>query len=370
MNHSVNLLAAALRDPPSIARWSRADLTLLLQQARRANLLARLHTVLVGISVWPDLPEELRCHLESEFTYADAQARAIRWEVACIRDAVRETGVPVILLKGAAYVIADLPPAEGRIFSDVDILVPKEALGQVEQALFRRGWVTTHADPYDQRYYRQWMHELPPLRHVRRDTVLDVHHNILPETAAVHPDAAKIIAEAVAIGTDPGLKVLAPADMLLHSATHLFFDGELENGLRDLVDIDALLRLFSSRDPDFWDLVVARAAELDLSRPLFYALRYCSQILGTPVPASAIAAVRSGRPVAPVLSVMDGLFLRGLAPDHPSCDRPLTRAARWLLYARAHKLRMPLHLLIPHLVRKAIMRRFSPGPREAREEKA
>jgi len=67
---------------------------------------------------------------------------------------------------------------------------------------------------------------------------------------------------------------------------------------------------------------------------------------------------------------MDGLFLRGLAPDHPSCDRPLTRAARWLLYARAHKLRMPLHLLIPHLVRKAIMRRFSPGPREAREEKA
>lgn len=370
MSATDDLLTAALRDPPSIARWSRAELTLLLQQARRSNLLARLHTLLVGLPAWPALPEELRRHLESEYAYADAQARAIRWEVACIRDAVRETGVPVILLKGAAYVMANLPPAEGRIFSDVDILVPKETLGLVEQALFRHGWVTTHTDPYDQRYYRQWMHELPPLRHVRRDTVLDVHHNILPETAAAHPDAAKIIADAVPIGADRDLKVLAPADMLLHSATHLFFDGELENGLRDLVDIDALLRLFSSREADFWALVVARAAELDLSRPLFYALRYSRRILGTPVPGRLETAVRGGRPAAPVLKLMDGLFLRGLAPDHPSCDRPLSRAARWLLYARAHKLRMPFHLLIPHLVRKAIVRRFQPGPKAAGPENA
>jgi hypothetical protein len=26
------------------------------------------------------------------------------------------------------------------------------------------GWAATHHDAYDQRYYRQWMHELPPMQ--------------------------------------------------------------------------------------------------------------------------------------------------------------------------------------------------------------
>ena len=34
----------------------------------------------------------------------------------------------------------------------------------------------------------------------------------------------------------------------------------------------------------------------------------------------------------------------------------LTAAARWLLYVRAHYLRMPLHLLLPHLLRKSFHR--------------
>jgi hypothetical protein len=36
--------------------------------------------------------------------------------------------------------------------------------------------------------------------------------------------------------------------MVLHSATHLFYDGELNHGLRDLVDLDDLLRHFSGAD--------------------------------------------------------------------------------------------------------------------------
>ena len=34
------------------------------------------------------------------------------------------------------------------------------------------GWATTHHSPYDQRYYRTWMHELPPLRHAVRGSIL------------------------------------------------------------------------------------------------------------------------------------------------------------------------------------------------------
>ena len=45
------------------------------------------------------------------------------------------------------------------------------------------------SDPYDDAYYRRWMHELPPLIHRERDRMIDVHHTILPLTARITPDA-------------------------------------------------------------------------------------------------------------------------------------------------------------------------------------
>src|SRR5581483_1442714 len=189
-------------------------------------------------------------HLEAARLVCEAQHAAMRREVDEIAAALAPLGVPVILLKGAAYLHARLPAADGRVFSDVDILVPKATLPRVESALMLAGFATTHHHPYDQRYYRRWMHELPPMQHVKRMTILDVHHTIVPETARVHPDAAELIRSAVALAGRPDLAVLAPADMVLHSATHLFHNEELTHGLRDLVDLDALLRHFG-RDAAF-----------------------------------------------------------------------------------------------------------------------
>ena len=70
------------------------------------------------------------------------------------------------------------------------------------------------------------MHELPPMRHMVRQTVIDVHHAILPETARLKPDSAKLRAAALPLGGRKGLLVFSPADMVLHSATHLSFMTE------------------------------------------------------------------------------------------------------------------------------------------------
>jgi hypothetical protein len=93
---------------------------------------------------------------------------------------------------------------------------------------------------------------------------------------------------------------------------------------------------------------------MDLTRPLYYALQYTSSILGTPVPDALLSESTIGRPEGVTMSVMDGLFRRALRPDHPSCADYLTGSANWLLYVRSHYLRMPLYLLVPHLLRKSI----------------
>ena len=348
------LVLHAFRQPDSLISLSLADWDLLLRQARSANLLARLYVVLDERGLLEMVPPQPREHLEWSHATAERHTQAVHWEVSLIRKALAKAGVPIILLKGAAYVMASLPSARGRLFTDIDIMVPKDRLNEVEAALMLHGWAATHHDAYDQRYYRTWMHELPPMRHVRRSTVIDVHHAILPETASIHPDPEKLRAAACALEEYEGLMVLAPTDMVLHSAAHLFHDGELENGLRDLVDIDSLLRHFGNLST-FWPELVERAVELELTRPLFYALRYAENFLHTPIPAGTMEAARVGRPDRFTLALMDRLFTRALMPVHPSCSDAFTGGARWLLYVRANWLRMPPLLLARHLFHKAFI---------------
>lgn len=342
-------LRAALRD---IEQVFAGDWEALIQRGREADLLGTLGFRLEERGWLARVPAAPRAHLVAAQTVCRAQQVAVRREVAEISRALRPLGVPIVLLKGAAYLLAALPPSRGRVFSDVDILVPKQALPQVESALMLAGFATTHVHPYDQRYYRRWMHELPPMQHVRRMTVLDVHHTIIPETARVHPEAAALFRAAVPLADQPGFSVLAPIDMVLHSATHLFHNEELTHGLRDLVDIDALLGHFG-RNARFWDGLVERAAELQLGRPLYYALRWTSRLVGTEVPARVVDAVDRHAPAAPVAALMDVFLGCGLRPEAALAS---TRWSRRGLYVRGHWLKMPVPLLAWHLTVKALRR--------------
>jgi len=365
MTTSLDQLTPVLRHPEGLTALGLAEWDLLVRQARRADLLPRLCVLLAEQDRLDAVPERPRRHLLSARIVADKHAQQVRWEISRIRRALAPTGLPLLLLKGAAYLAAGLPAARGRLFTDIDLLVPKDGLPVVERMLLLHGWVTTHLDAYDQRYYRQWMHELPPLRHLHRHSVLDVHHTILPETARLHPDPAKLRAAARPVPGMDGVQVLAPIDMVLHSATHLFHDGELNHGLRDLVDLDDLLRHFGV-DDRFWRHLVRRAEELELRRPLYYALRYTHRILGTPVPEDVMAAAEAGGPPPLADAAMDALLRRALAPEHPTCADRLTGVARWLLYVRSHYLRMPVRLLVPHLVRKSLKRREALAARPTR----
>lgn len=347
-----NLVRAVLLQPKVIASFKPSDWDLFVRQSRAANLLARFYILFQNQGYLENIPEQPRNHLLSASVIAEKQRVSVHWEVQCIHQAIQKTGFPFVLLKGAAYVMAGLPTAQGRIFSDIDILVSKEALLDVEKTLVMHGWHTTHHDEYDQQYYRKWMHELPPMQHIKRKSTLDLHHNILPETARLHPDPKRLIKTSIPVEGYEDVYVFAPVDMVLHSATHLFHDGELENGLRDLCDLDSLLTRFG-KDENFWMKLSDRARELDLERPLFYALRFTKKILETSVPEKAFQASSSGRPNGFMLMVMDWLLTRALTPDHPSCEQAGTSFARWVLYIRSHFLRMPLHLLIPHLTHKA-----------------
>lgn len=346
------LLLQAWRDPERACGFGLADWDKLLRQAERVKLLPALAGLFEERGLLGRLPPQVCAHFVRWKAVGLRHRQGTGYEVMLIQAALRELGLPLVLLKGAAYAVAGLPPAPGRLFNDIDILVPKALLGKTEAALMLHGWTTTHQDAYDQRYYRTWMHELPPMENVKRGTRIDVHHAILPETAPVRPDPRLLLASAVPVGGMDGIQVLAPADMVLHSAVHLFY-GEFEYGLRDLVDLHRLLSHFG-RDPAFWPHLVARARTLELGRPLHYTLRHASRLLGTPVPPAILAAAAADAPSPLMAPIMDALFVRAIEPDHPSCRRAGSGLARFCLYVRSNWLRMPPLLLAQHLLHKAI----------------
>lgn len=346
-----------LLDQPPV--WSPGQWESVLGQARQSGLLGRLG-MLYRDRNWLDaVPASPRHHLESGVTLVERQQHEVQWEVHNLRKTLMGLDAPVVLLKGSAYLMASLPPARGRLFSDVDVMVPHAQLQAAEAALFGGGWVSDERDAYNQRYYRQWMHEIPPLRHVLRGSVIDLHHTIAPPTSRFKVDARRLFETLVPLSGCEGLYVLAPADMVLHSAVHLFQEGEFDRGLRDLLDLLDLIKHFE-QGAAFWPELVDRARDLGLQLPLSHALRHLKRLFGYTPPESVMGDIEGLRPPALQRAMLDWALQKALKPVHPSCDSAGSGLARWLLYVRSHALRMPVHLLMPHLVRKAWMRRFPP----------
>jgi hypothetical protein len=345
-------LTQVLVCPESLISFDLPQWDIVIRKAKRAGLLARIECLLADRDLLASVPKQPRMHLESARIVAQNEQRIMRWEISRIQRALASVDTPIIFLKGAAYLSAGLGNAKGRLSSDIDILVSKNMLPQVENALIEHGWVHVKLEDYDQLYYRTWAHELPPLRHRDRNTVIDVHHTILPLTSRLHPDPNKLL-EAAEPLLDHKHRILAPTDLLLHSAAHMFQDGDLRQALRELVDIDELTHHFSHQ-ADFWDQLFERAVELDLSRPLYYALRYSHKYLSTQIPETALQQSQKWAPLWPALNFMDQLVRLIIEPAVGGSETRRRKLARLILFARANWLRMPPWLLARHFTHKII----------------
>lgn len=340
------ILHRALAQPESMMALSAEAWNALIRVGRAERLLGSVAAR--AEMVWDRLPKGARTCLSEERDLIASDHLHARWEIDRAAHALSRIGCPVILMKGSAYLHAGLPPAAGRRIGDLDILVPRAALPEVEAALMAHGWVQAKENAYDDHYYRAWMHEIPPMVHAERGGVIDVHHTILPLTARLTPDAAALIESRVTV--DAGLFVLGPETMLLHSAAHVAYDGEFEGGNRNLWDIHQLATHFAHAE-GFWARLGAAATLHQLGAPMARALRLSQRLYGTKVPADM-----TGR-----FDLVDRLALRKLR-GRDRFGHQNARVSDRLLYMRGHWLRMPPLMLARHLTRKAFRRKAPAQP--------
>ena len=344
-------LLIALRDPATLTELDDPGWQNLLDVARHNGLLAKLAAITDEHGIFRQIPAKARTHLDESLLFATHHQRAIRFEVNRLLCALIQFDTPIVLLKGGAYLMADLPLARGRFMSDLDIMVPKDQIVSIEEALLGAGWERTKLTDYDERYFRYWMHEIPAIWHPERRVPLDIHHTIVPVTSRYSPNTEALFSAATPL-EDPRLKVLCPADMVLHSAIHLF-NEEFLLGLRDLSDLHDLLKYFSKNE-GFWDDLLARSRLHGMERVLYYLLRYARRLFSTEVPDFIDEKLRAHAPGLIVREIMDVLVTSALSPSIAGRPHRSRSIALFFLRIHSHWLKMPPLLLARHLTTKAL----------------
>ena len=239
-------------------------------------------------SLPPDAPAWLKDRLVSVDALVREYDRAVHWEIDRLHRAFLDSGIPWVLLKGAAYLAAGLPPGNGRRVADIDILVPERDLARSEEILKRHGWDFPKIDPYDDRFYRQWMHESPPMVHTVRGSIVDVHHAILPKTSRLHPSSERLLERSVEVA--PAFECSARHTWSC-TRPHTCFTTARSRARFVTSSTSMRCCAGSASDPGFWPDLVTEARALELTRPAYYAIRNSHRLLDTPVPSHVLDEV-------------------------------------------------------------------------------
>jgi len=299
--------------------------------ARTEAMLATLSHQLEGA----DLPPPVAALFADQRVAAKVAQDQALWEAEMARRALAPEGIEFVLLKGTAYAAAGLSCSSGRQIGDLDILVLASDIRRAENELLEAGWEWVKSDPYDDHYYREHMHELPPLIHKARDRMIDVHHTILPKTHRITPDALALVSDAAT--TASGFAILNPEDMACHCAAHMLADGDLQGGLRNLWDFNCLTRDFAAADAGFWSKLDARAGLHGLRAAVHRAARLARDLYG-----AELQAGWDRRDAG-------DFWYRHRLLARDDWGRSTNFVLQQAFYIRSHWLRMPPRMLAGHL---------------------
>lgn len=354
------LLPVVLARPALAADLSRAEWCDLIRQARACRMLGRTLGLAADACERERLPSRAQEWLTGEERVARHQRQCLHYEIGELSRVLAAVGHSLVLLKGAAYAAHALPFAMHRKFTDIDLLVARARLPDVEHQLRSQGWTSDKRSRYDDRYYREWMHELPPMHHAERGTALDLHHDIVPPIGRLPASGEDLLDNAIPVAGCTNTFTLSGIDMIIHSAVHLMAETEYDKALRDLHDLWSLAQL-QAREGRLHRLPL-RAQQLGYGGMVADALDLSQWLYGALPPLSMVRDSSALNPV--VLRAMrrllgdqlrtTNLLDQSIVRTQGRTQRLGNAAARLAVLCNGHWLKMPLWRLASHSAHKLL----------------
>ncbi len=316
---------------------------------REVNLLAACYFQLENEDKLKSLPFFAFKHMKSAAVYSSRQSEQVTFECKLLQKTLDAENIPSVFLKGASYTLRKSKNSEGRVYSDIDLLVAKNDILKAEEAFSKHAWCTKKVSEYDNKYYREWSHEIPPMFNMHRGTVLDLHHNILLPISGREVNV-EVITENCQL-VDGSYTVLSYAATILHSIVHLIISEDVSNGYRDILDITILIK--ENNSPEFWQEIASLSSKLGFNNELYLALSLSEKYANIAIPNDVWQSFNKQKNNSKLNFLLNHVYYFALQPHSPAIQTLKHKIAITVVYFLGHLQKMPLKILIPHLFTKS-----------------
>jgi hypothetical protein len=244
------------------------------------------------------MPATVRERLSRHLAESTARHLVFSRELGRLLQAFGREQLPVIPLKGPVLAEMLYPHPALRPYTDLDLLIPREALISVDGLLQRLGYqrvADDHSWNFDTTYDRATLYEGPGSIHV------DLHWSLLsdPRFSWNESDGLIVWKRAIEIPLGGGrASGLCPEDLLLYLAMHL----AVHHGLAGLLwywDLARLLERWGEKLD--WETIVERASRWRVRTALYFALLGCERFFGPSAPHAVMSRLRARGPRAAAL---------------------------------------------------------------------
>jgi hypothetical protein len=237
------------------------------------------------------VPPSARTALERASVRSASHAANAYRQLTVTLHLLRNAGVTVVLIKGAAlarFVYAD---RGSRPFHDLDLLIPPHHCNVAHRALREAGYATASADndrvlhtPGERVYWDPTWRRVP----------IDLHWRLDTAPLYLGLDCTPMLrrARVEVVGAEP-VQVLSPADWIValaaHFVKHWWWGQPRLRYLRDVAEIARRYRVD-------WDVVAQTARAAPAARsPLRFTLSAASELMGASVPGAVLDALAPHR---------------------------------------------------------------------------
>ncbi|MGJ8680891.1 nucleotidyltransferase family protein [Paraglaciecola sp.] len=315
---------------------------------REAKLLASFYHMSIKENVFSVYPLFVQKHLKSAHVRAGRQKAQVLFECNTLDSMLKQIDVIPIYMKGANYILRNSSNGQGRLVSDIDVLVNEHEITKVENYLKTKLWLSEKLSDYDDKYYRAWAHEIPPLFHPLRGTVLDIHHNIYLPISGRSPNISNFTHSIQPEGCTS--QVMNDPATVLHSIIHLFMNEDFTNAFRDMLDIHMLCEDLGC--DNFWNEILKLSQDSGFDKELYYSLALRAMLFDCSPP-NIFSQLKSKYHGSINEFFIKRILYSALSPKHSLLDTPSIKIARFIVFIRGHWLKMPLPILIKHIVVKS-----------------
>lgn len=193
--------------------------------------------------------------------------------------ALKDAGIDLMLLKGAALVASHYEEIGLRPMYDIDTLVPTEKRDEAAAILSSLGWT-----PLFKAVHAQGFRSPDGIE-------IDLHWHVLLEFSQENSDADFWANSKESMLGDVSVLVPNAADLLFHVCIHGLKSNEI-SPIRWIADALMILRAESKID---WDRLLSHAKRHRLTLRLREALQYLKRVFSAPIPDDVLAELAAAR---------------------------------------------------------------------------